>query len=691
MILPGPDVYLMTLLRRTVPQTAQHVLQEVVVAAFGKLDRVVRRISLAAGGVACAAALAVLGITATTNGTSGGGDSGGTSGTGGTTPQPAIRPAAMLLSNYSSCPELLAGLRSHAVAASVGPYGLPSLPPRYGNLDELGKGVQAAATPVPAASAASTDTSTTNVQEAGVDEPDLVKTDHGRLITITDGTLRVIDDGSRKVTGALDLRKYRGWQGAQLLVDGDNALVILPAYYSQIVGGPAPMIGIGARQYEPGRPPRSSLLFVDLNGRPRVTGSLQASGSYLDARMVGSTVRLVVASTPTIGWPPLRGNFAADNAKAANEAAIRTAPLTAWLPQYTITSGTLTTSNTVPCGQVSHPAKYTGASLLTIYTLDLTQLTANPRPITIAADGDTVYATSASLYVASNPSWYCCPTPAEAQRTEIHRFDITGSAQPKYLGSASIPGRLLSQYSLSDYAGYLRIATTGGAGPSPQSSSVYVLDAQTLKITGRVTGLGKGEQLYAVRFIGPLAYVVTFRQTDPLYVLDLRNPAAPKVAGTLQLTGYSDYLHDAGNGRLIGVGQQASPTGRVAGLQVSLFDVSNPAAPNRTGQVVRADAPGEGALDPHAFLYWQPTGLIVTPVQSWAPDQTGKVLVLKVSGTTLTSGGMLANPRPAGTADDGLGIQRSVLVNGMLWTVSGGGVQVIDPSTLSRQTWIPFG
>ncbi|MDQ1735868.1 MAG: hypothetical protein QOH56_2119 [Pseudonocardiales bacterium] len=639
--------------------------------------RVVRkpRVWLAASGLACAVTIAALissGGTATP-------PHGGIT----ETPHlPAIRPAALLLSNYSSCADVLAGLRTHA-AASVGSYGWwpdKRTDIRFGIAPLAGR-QQLSAGPA-ATSAAAGDTSTTNVQESGVDEPDLVKTDGGRLITITDGVLRMVDTASRAITGSLDLTMYQGWQNAQLLVGGDHALVTLGGSnngynYGSFSNGPAAASG-----------PRSTYLFLDLAGGPKITGSLRAAGSYLDARLIGSTVRLVMSSAPSINLPLGAGSNATRS--AANQAVIRQAPLSAWLPQYSITSGQNTTDYTVPCDQVSHPAAYTAASMLTIYTLDLNHLGVSPKPVSVAADGDTVYATSTSLYIASNPNW-CCATAAKAQQTEIHRFDITGSGQPTYLGSGGIPGRLLSRYSLSDYAGSLRIATTAGAGGSAtQSSSLYILDANTLKVTGRVGGLGKDEQIYAVRFIGPVAYVVTFRRTDPLYVVDLHDPAAPMLVGTLQLTGYSDYLHDAGSGRLIGIGQQASKTGRVSGLQVSLFDVSKPAQPLRTAQVVRSDAPGGPSLDPHAFLYWPPTGLIVTPVQSWRPGQSGKVLVLKVSGTKLNTVGLLANPLAAHSIDDGLGIQRSLIVNATLWTVSGSGVQVSDPATLSRQAWIPF-
>ena len=285
----------------------------------------------------------------------------------------------------------------------------------------------------------------------------------------------------------------------------------------------------------------------------------RASGSYLDARMIGSTVRLVVQSAPVFNFPPAGGASAPN--KAANQKVINAASLSAWLPEYSVTVGSTTTKHAVPCGQVSHPADYTGASMMSIYTLDMDHLADPPAPVSIAADGDTVYASKNSLYITSNPNWYGVAAPVD--QTLIHRLDIGGTAEPTYLGSGRIPGRLLSQYSLSEYNGSLRIATTTGEFGAASQSSVYVLTPTRAALAGHIGGLGKGEQLYAVRFLGPLAYVVTFRQTDPLYTLDLSDPKAPKTVGTLKIQGYSDYLHDAGGGRLIGVGQ--ATTNRRAG------------------------------------------------------------------------------------------------------------------------------
>jgi uncharacterized secreted protein with C-terminal beta-propeller domain len=350
-------------------------------------------------------------------------------------------------------------------------------------------------------------------------------------------------------------------------------------------------------------------------------------------------------------------------------------------------------TKTVACDRVSHPADFTGTSMLSIYTLDLANLGADPNPLTVAADGDTVYATTTSLYITSNPQWGCCvygpavPAAAEKQTTEIHRFDITGSASPTYLGSGEVSGRLLSSYSLSDYQGYLRVAVTNGDNET--SNSVIVLGADSLKVAGHVDGLGKGERIYAVRFLGPTAYVVTFRQTDPLYIVDLSKPTAPKVSGELKLNGVSTYLHDAGDGRILGVGQEITD-GEGSAAEVSLFDVSDPTKPTRVGHVIDPKTPGPLTFDPHTFLYWQPTGLIVTPVQTWDGVQSGRVFVARVSGHSLTTVGTLANPLTASVPDDGLGIQRSFIVNGALWTISGSGVQVSTETSLSRVAWIPF-
>ena len=145
-----------------------------------------------------------------------------------------------------------------------------------------------------------------------------------------------------------------------------------------------------------------------------------------------------------------------------------------------------------------------------------------------------------------------------------------------------MPGTLLNQFSLSEDKGVLRAATTIGFGAEAESK-VTTLTAGDRRLVqrGQVGGLGRGERIYAVRFIGDVGYVVTFRETDPLYTVDLCDPPGPRVRGELKIPGYSAYLHPVADDLLLGVGQEATEDGRVQGLQFSLFDVSDLARPVR--------------------------------------------------------------------------------------------------------------
>jgi uncharacterized secreted protein with C-terminal beta-propeller domain len=609
---------------------------------------------------------------------------------------PGIHPAAQLLTPFASCDGLVADLRKHALA-HLDRFGLIGRYSSGGGKAASGAYAPGAAVREDSSAASSAGssgagTSTTNVQEAGVDEPDIVKTDGNRVVTVTDGHLRVLDASRHQQTGSLDLRQYNGSLGAQLLVAGDKAVVLLSAgnyvsAYAPGFGGAAELGPADAPGYYPQSDTVSStVLYVDLAGTPRVTGHITVDGSIVDARMVGTTARVVASNAPQIEPKILNPNTT--DYRKAMRAAIKSAPLSSWLPSYSVGSGRDTT---VPCGSVSHPADYSAASMLTIYTVDPTEPDADPRPVSLTADGTTVYATRSSLYVASNPLCAWCGYDAGGT-TQIHRFDITGSDKPTYRGSGSVAGSLLSQYSLSDYQGYLRVATTTAAKNTGETvSGVVVLNADTLKQVGSVGGLGKGERVYAVRFLGPLGYVVTYNQQDPLYVIDLSRPSAPRQVGGLEIPGFSSYLHDVGAGRLLGVGQDTTLVkegdGEYAhneGRMVQLFDVSDATRPTRTAKVVVPDTgtPGDPSFDPHAFLFWKDTGLVVVPIANYG---NGGVLAVRLDGSRLVRMGTVSNP-----GDDVSGnIERSMIVDGDLWTFSPSGVRVSAQSNLAEIAWIP--
>ena len=165
----------------------------------------------------------------------------------------------------------------------------------------------------------------------------------------------------------------------------------------------------------------------------------------------------------------------------------------------------------------------------------------------------------------------------------------------------------------------LRAATTEGFSDNSQSH-VTSLQARAgrLEKIGQVSGLGRGERIYAVRFIEDRGYVVTFRQVDPLYTLDLADPAHPRVRGELKILGYSAYLHPVGDPRAARHRPGRERGGRRQGTQLSLFDVDDPANPKLLHKVALGElTSSEAEYDHHAFLWWEPLRLAVVPVSDY--------------------------------------------------------------------------
>ncbi|HEV2258912.1 MAG TPA: beta-propeller domain-containing protein [Streptosporangiaceae bacterium] len=643
-----------------------------------------------------------------------------------------MQPGPARLASFHGCGEELAALRK-AAEASVGPYGLPGLATSANGVAypvaAAGAGTAAAA---PAAAAVPA-YSGTNDYVAGVDEPDLVKTDGRRIVTVASGVLEVIDAASRTVTGRLDLSatgQDMAYEPANLLLSGDHALVL--ASGGPVAGGAAGSGGF------PQPVDRSRLLLVDLAGRPSVMSSYTIEGSLIDARQIGPAVRVVIGSRPRLNFPAQPGSTSDAQRVAANQAVISRAALDAWLPQYEQTSGGVTSTGHIACSAVSRPATYSGANLLTVLTFDLSSdALGSGDGVSIVADGNTVYGTNTSLYVADDERWLAeaasagrgmsaegaagaSGSAAIGQQTDIYRFDITKPGPPRFAAGGSVPGYLIDQYALSEWQGYLRIATTTGTswaladGPPTDAqtsfSAVYVLSTRgpVMRLAGHLTGLGRTERIYSVRFMGPVGYVVTFRQTDPLYTVDLSDPAQPRVRGSVALTGYSAYLHPASATRLIGIGRQADAMGHVGGTQVSLFDVSDLGAPTRLATFALDAAVSSAEFDPHAFLYWPGAHLMVVPLQATgmaagAPAPPGGVaqspaapqsgaLVLRIGDSGITETGFITQPDTTNTPGyPGYPpIERSLIIGQTLWTISTAGAMASDLTTLRQQEWIPF-
>ena len=259
-----------------------------------------------------------------------------------------------------------------------------------------------------------------------------------------------------------------------------------------------------------------------------------------------------------------------------------------------------------------------------------------------------MYASTGSLYAATT-RWIASDASddedawEEAWRnrsTSIHRFDISDASNARYEASGEVPGVIHNQFSLSEHAGHLRVVTTtGGPWGDDSESQVRVLrqDGDRLIEVGSVGDIGKGEQVQSVRFVGDIGYVVTFRQIDPFYTIDLSDPANPAIVGELKIPGFSSYLHPIGDGMVLGVGSDADSEGRVTGSKASLFDVSDLAAPREIAVWTAPDGWNDVGWDHRAFLWWAPESLAVIPVTVWA-DWSGAV-VLRVADGTITEVG----------------------------------------------------
>jgi len=311
---------------------------------------------------------------------------------------------------------------------------------------------------------------------------------------------------------------------------------------------------------------------------------------------------------------------------------VEDAGLRTWVPRTVLrsrVSGRTFARGVAPCDEVRRPRAFSGLDLLSVLTFDLDRGLFSVDRDAILAGAQTVYASTDSLYVASRP--YSRAVEAgtgvpDGLRTQIHRYDARGTGATRYRATGDVPGFVLNQYAMSEHQDRLRVATTSeplwfADGRATESESrVTVLEeaAGRLSTVGSVGGLGKGERIYAVRFLGDRGYVVTFRRTDPLYTLDLSDPTAPKVRGELKILGYSAYLHPVGDDRLLGVGQDATERGQATGAQLSLFDVSDAAAPKRVAQAALGSGTSTQAeLDAHAFLFWEPTRLGVIPLERY--------------------------------------------------------------------------
>lgn len=668
----------------------------------------------------------------------------------GAVPAPALalrRAAHVRPRAFASCARLVGYERTHFAATHGVPENSPralSEPPIAARSPSGIASPQTAAAPVGNAgtNVSGTSFSTTNNQEPGIEEPDIVKTDGSTIFVVEQGTLHAVVAGGSAPHLAGSLPLGSTGYGAQLLLRGSRLLVIsgsqvLPTGIGVAV--PALPAAVGRQSSAPPGPaalaPSTSpvasvpsiapspyfyaatttITEVDVHdpAAMKVARTMTVEGTFVDARANGATARLVISSAPrAIATPALRAHASG------------------WVPArrfHSFITGHRYTRPVTACSAVRRPAQFAGMGMLSILTINLDRGLYATDSTALLADAQVIYGSSSSLYVATQ-RWINPLTPAtnvpSSPETVIDQFDATNPEHTTLIASGGVPGYLLNQFSLSEYHGYLRVASTSrpiwwsATQPPPSQSYVTVLadHGGVLAAVGQVSGLGAGQQIYSVRFIGDVGYVVTFRRVDPLYTIDLSSPTSPRIAGQLELEGYSAYLHPVAEGILLGIGQEVGPDNEPSGAQLELFDISNPAAPRLQARAsLGSGSSSQVQYDHHAFLFWPPTALAVLPVSiypttpvsvpptpqplpaagsSGSQASTGEptsgfvgAIGFRVDRSGITEVGRITHDPVNGATPQ---IDRSLVIGQQLFTVSSEGVMASSLATLARQAFVTF-
>ncbi len=517
--------------------------------------------------------------------------------------------AATGLEAFAGCDELQAHLA--AIAASQGMYeGDVATSDGFESVGGQAADGQAAA-PTAAATAAAggrdragSDDSAgagdgTNVQVEGVDELDIVDVlADGRIVAARDGRVVLIDAAGQEVLATLAVPSF-----PQLTFDEERST--LWAVSSDGLTTTLTRTVVDAASF-------------------RDTSTWTVDGYLVDLRRRGDRVHLVALDDAA---QPIEGDLGGDPRAATGDDAV---PFGGTSP--------------VPCDQVLHSPLPGGPATTLVATFAATGELTPVAATEIVGAGDNVLVTDTALYV-STPSFA-----TDRSLTGIHRFDLDGL---HLTGSGSVEGHLLNQFSLDEHDGHLRAAVTVGDGmfvgrpmpvegrvmedavaadvvapteepvtPAAPLNEIVTFDLDgALDIVGRSTRFGhEGETLHGIRFAGPLAYAVTFLQTDPLYVIDLSQPAFPKVLGEIEVPGFSAYLHPISPTQVVGFGPDGE--GRIV---ARLFDIADPTAPRLLDTVsIAADSPV--VYDHHALRTYGDSLLIAAnEYVTERPDRCGTI------------------------------------------------------------------
>jgi uncharacterized secreted protein with C-terminal beta-propeller domain len=437
---------------------------------------------------------------------------------------------------------------------------------------------------------ATSDYSTTNIQVAGVDEADIVKTD-GEYIYFVSGNKTIIVKAyppeQAQIVSEIEL------QGTiiGIFINGNRLVVFEQETLYYVYYDDMPVV---KESYMPYISPKIFIKVYDISDRenPQLQREVSADGQYVSSRMIGDYAYVV------INEPVYEQDEELNLPKICLGDEETEIPATdiyySDVPDYFYMYTKIMAINTQNDGQEP-----------TIETILL--------------------GASSNLYVSLNNIYLTFPVwgtdilgreVRDSEKSSIHRIHIEGD-EIEYVASGEVPGMVLNQFSMDEYGDYFRVATT--TYEETPRNNVYILDMD-LTIVGSLTDLAPGETIYSARFMGERCYLVTFRNIDPLFVIDLSNPDAPKVLGELKITGYSSYLHPYDETHIIGIGKETVAEREdfawYQGVKISLFDVSDVNNPVEIGKYEIGDRGTDSPVlwDHKAFLFDKSKNLLVIPV-----------------------------------------------------------------------------
>ena len=518
--------------------------------------------------------------------------------------------------------------------------------------------------------------STTNTQEVGVDEADFLKNDGKFLYILAEGHFQTFDAWPPEEARRLSSVAIEGVP-QRLFVHEDVAIV-----YSSLGTGyyqPPCTYGYDCEFTGDGSDLLVTVFDIADKTQPRKVRELRFEGSFLAARRIENLVYTVVyfADPPLPdlpAWPEALQEFqgqcvdqmeavpalpvideAFDELLASNTRAIEELDFTAWLPAMSDTwfvdGRPQPQSNPLErCEGYFLSQSQDGASLLSLVSFDLTTLGPSAASTVVARPG-AVYASQQSLYVAVRHArqdldfWYGEVGDGADEATTIHQFVLAADApDTAYVGSGVVKGRVLNQFSMDAYHGDLRIATTNGRVPSPNVHSTLTIlrpGADGLEPIGVLDQIAPTEDIRSVRFGGDVGYVVTFKKTDPLFVIDLSDPTDPRMQGELKIPGFSTYMHFLDETHLLTIGYDADDQGSFAwfqGIQLQVLDVtdgSNPALLHKEVIGTRGSS-SDAATDHLAFTFFRPRELLAIPMVVCEDSEGGGSY-----GTQMTFNGLM--------------------------------------------------